>query len=106
MSQNIYLQFLLSRFLFIQRPMDSCVEANFPLVSKQAMKFPLLKNFLFRFDLRHGGYLIGIIDVLLYGTICILFSLQNFTEWKIIDKKYGENLYICSQIILSPGFSS
>lgn len=54
------------------------------------MKSQILSKFLCCFELTTGGYLMGSIDCLLYGTIIIIFTLQNFTELKLIDKKYGE----------------
>lgn len=78
----------------LQRPVVVFIPAS-QLIGKthksSAMKL-ILKNFLVHFELRLGCYLLGAIDWLLYGCLSVVFSLQNFTDWELIEAKYGETL--------------
>lgn len=64
-----------------------CVQS---LIKWKTMRTAILTKFLFCFELRTGGFVIGSIDSLLYGAIILVFSLQLFFGVEFIDKKHGE----------------
>lgn len=53
------------------------------------MKSPLLSKFICCLELRTGGFVIGIIDCLLYGVLQAIFSLQMFFDIGFFDNERG-----------------
>lgn len=53
------------------------------------LKKLLLTKFLCCLELRTGGFILGFIDCLVYGTILVIFSLQLFFGVEFIDKEHG-----------------
>lgn len=58
------------------------------------LRIPILKKFLFCFELGTGGVLMGILDSLLYAVILVLFCLQIFFDIQLTDEKHSESYYL------------
>lgn len=62
------------------------------------MSTPIFSKFLFCFDLKTGGVLMGVLDTLLYGSVLICFTLQLVFGIGFIDESHGkfkfEKIYV------------
>lgn len=92
---NAHFVFLGSIFvrLFRSNFYKSKLAARKQTKMSEAPNSPILNKFLCCFKHRTGGYLMGIIDCLLYAVLCGLFTLQIFSDFKLIDKKYGRKCF-------------
>lgn len=59
-------------------------------IAADKMKSPILPKFACCCELRTGGFIMGIIDSLVYGVLLVIFSAQIFFDIGFIDNEHGE----------------